>query len=112
MWAELQKSFKNALLECDNAAASSVLGDGLAPDDRLAIYRHHVFDTLTDTLKCAYPVVCRLVDERFFAHAADQFIRQHPPAGLVCSSTEHHSLSFSATFPRVVSLSIYPMSRD
>ena len=81
MWAELQKSFKNALLECDNAASSSVLGDGLAPDDRLAIYRHHVFDTLTDTLKCAYPVVCRLVDERFFAHAAEQFIRQHPPAG-------------------------------
>jgi hypothetical protein len=81
MLGELQRSFKNALLQGDQSAPGNVLGDGLAPTDRLAIYRHHVFDTLTEVLKAAYPVVCRLVDERFFAYAANQYIRQHPPTG-------------------------------
>jgi hypothetical protein len=70
-----------ALLHDDHGVASTVLGDGLAPKARLAIYRHHVFVTLTEVLKAAYPVVCRLVDERFFAYAADQYIRQQPPTG-------------------------------
>ena len=36
--------------------------------------------TLTDVLMSAYPVVCRLVDPRFFAYAADRYIREHLPA--------------------------------
>jgi hypothetical protein len=81
MLGELQTLFKSALLQDDHGVASAVLGDGLAPEARLAIYRHHVFTTLTEVLKAAYPVVCRLVDERFFAYAADQYIRQQPPTG-------------------------------
>lgn len=74
--------FGRALLgEDEQSAAAHVLGDGLAPESRLAIYRHHVFTTLTAVLKSAYPVVCRLVDERFFGYAADQYIRSHPPDG-------------------------------
>jgi hypothetical protein len=78
---ELQTLFKSALLQHDHSVVSTVLGDDLAPDARLAIYRHHVFTTLTEILKAAYPVVCRLVDERFFAYAANQYIRQQPPTG-------------------------------
>ena len=81
MLDELQTLFKSALLQDDHRVASTVLGDGLEPDARLAIYRHHVFTTLTEVLKAAYPVVCRLVDERFFAYAANQYIRQQPPTG-------------------------------
>jgi hypothetical protein len=81
MLGELQALFKSALLQHDHRVASTVLGGGLAPDARLAIYRHHVFTTLTEVLKAAYPVVCRLVDERFFAYAAHQYIRQQPPTG-------------------------------
>jgi Putative DNA-binding domain len=32
-------------------------------------------------LEAAYPVVTRLLHQRFFAYAADQYIRAHPPAG-------------------------------
>ena len=57
-----------------------VSGDGLAPEARLQIYGHHVFITLTAVLKATYPVVCRLVDERFFDYAADRYISARPPA--------------------------------
>jgi hypothetical protein len=81
MLSELQALFTNALLQDDDTVAGAILGDGLAPEARAAIYRHHVFTTLTDVLRAAYPVVCRLVDERFFAYAAAQYIRQQPPTG-------------------------------
>jgi hypothetical protein len=79
---EVQNLFKEALLgEPTSVLADLVEGDGLDPRARLAVYRHHVFTTLTATLEAAFPVVCRLVDRRFFAYVADAFIRQHPPAG-------------------------------
>jgi hypothetical protein len=81
MLSELQVLFTNALLQDDDTVAGAIQGDGLAPEARAAIYRHHVLTTLTEVLKAAYPVVCRLVDERFFAYAAAQYIRQQPPTG-------------------------------
>jgi Putative DNA-binding domain len=80
--AEIQAAFARALLQDQvEPAATMVAGDGLEPAARLQIYRHHVFTTLTATLASTYPVICRLVDERFFGYAADQYIRAHPPAG-------------------------------
>ena len=77
---ETQAAFRAALLGDDpSAAAIDIRGDGLPPAARLAIYRHHVGETLTGLLKDVYPVVCRLVDARFFAYAADRFIAAHPP---------------------------------
>jgi hypothetical protein len=81
MLSELQAVFTNALLQDDDTVVGAIQGDGLAPEARTAIYRHHVFTTLTEVLKAAYPIVCRLVDERFFAYAAAQYIRQQPPTG-------------------------------
>jgi len=80
--SEIQAAFGRALLGGDEApAATMVAGDGLSPAARIEIYRHHVFTTLTAALASTYPVVCRLVDERFFGYAADAYIRRHPPAG-------------------------------
>ena len=78
----LQRVFKDGLLADDEEAVlAHIAGDGLDPRARLATYRHHVLTTLTATLESAFPVVCQLVDKRFFAYAADAFIRQHPPVG-------------------------------
>ena len=78
---DLQRVFKDGLLADDEESVlAHIAGDGLDPRARLAIYRHHVLTTLTATLESAFPVVCQLVDKRFFAYAADAFIRQHPPA--------------------------------
>jgi hypothetical protein len=80
--AELQSALRAAML-CghDPAAAAAVVPDGLAPQARLAIYRHHVRTSLTAVLRDSFPVVRRLVGEAFFGYAADHFIRHEPPAG-------------------------------
>src|SRR5499433_672290 len=78
---EIQDLFREALLgEPEPKLVDLVERDGLDPRARLAVYRHHVFITLTGALEAAFPVVCKLVDRRFFAYVADAFIRQHPPA--------------------------------
>jgi hypothetical protein len=79
---ELQAGFAAALLgEDERAAAATVRADTLGASARLAIYRHHVFTSLTAVLESTYPVVARLVDPRFFHYAAHQYICEHPPAG-------------------------------
>jgi len=83
----------------DEAATAGVVADGLTAGARLAIYRHHVFATLTDVLKSAYPVVCRLVDERFFGYAANQYIRRHPPVGPCLFEYGATFAEFLAAFP-------------
>jgi hypothetical protein len=94
---ELQASFGRALLAGDEAGIDAELedaiaADGLSPRARVAIYRHHVLDSLTDVLEAAYPVVTRLVHERFFAYAASQYLGAHPPAGPCLSE-------YGASFP-------------
>jgi hypothetical protein len=98
-WSELQASFTRALLQDDAAVAGAVLGDGLVPEARVALYRHHVLTTLTEVLKVAYPVVCRLLDGRFFAYAADCYIRQQPPTGPCLFEYGASLPRFLAAFP-------------
>jgi hypothetical protein len=79
---ELQRDFGDALLGGQGARVTAEIVDDVVPAEaRLAIYRHHVLTTLTEALRSVYPVVCRLVDERFFAYVADRFVRRHPPSG-------------------------------
>jgi hypothetical protein len=96
---ELQGAVGRALLGDDGAAAAAIAEDGLTAAARLGIYRHHVFATLTATLRATFPVVCRLVDERFFAYAADRYIRQDPPAGPCLFEYGATFAAFLAAFP-------------
>lgn len=97
---ELQLAFKDGLLGGDGEAAlAQIEGDGLDPRARLAVYRHHILTTLTAALEAAYPVVCRLVDRRFFAYAADAFIGQHPPTGPCLAEYGAAFPDFLAGFP-------------
>jgi len=90
---ELQRDVRRALLgRGDDPAAAAVVEGGLTAPARLGIYRHHVLTTLTAALQATFPVVCRLVDERFFAYAADRYIRRDPPAGPCL-------FEYGATFP-------------
>jgi hypothetical protein len=77
---ELQRQFRRAVLGGDTAAlAAAIPGDGLDPAARLRIYRNHAFATLGAVLEGTFPVVCRLVDKRFFAYAAHEYLRERPP---------------------------------
>jgi len=97
---EFASRFGQSLLgEPEEALLGLIAGDGLAPATRLQIYRSHVFLTLTDALAATFPVVCRLVDRRFFGYAADQYIRTHPPATPCLSDYGESFADFLATFP-------------
>ena len=90
---EVQADFAAAVLgEDTRAVAGLIVPDGLPPAARLQVYRNHVFSSLTEVLETTYPVVCRLVDRRFFGFAADRYIRRHPPAGPCL-------FEYGATFP-------------
>jgi hypothetical protein len=97
---DLQAFFREAILGGDALpAAHAIAGDGLQPEARLGLYRHHVFTTLTAALRATFPVVCRLVDARFFAYAADSFIRRHPPSGPCLIEYGAAFPEFLASFP-------------
>jgi hypothetical protein len=106
---ELEHDFAAALLsDADGAVVAEILDDGLTPAARLAIYRHHIFITLTQALQTTFPVVVRLVDERFFAYAVDRFIREHPPAGPCLFEYGGALPDFLATFPACRHLEYLP----
>jgi hypothetical protein len=97
---EVQARFAEALLGDDAAGiAGEVVADGLAPAARVAVYRHHVRTSLGAALRATYPVVCRLVDARFFAFAADEYVRAHPPSGPCLFEYGGSFPDFLASFP-------------
>jgi hypothetical protein len=97
---ELQARFAASLLGEDaTGVAGAIAADGLAPAARVQVYRNHVLTSLTEALEATYPVVCRLVDRRFFGFAADSYIRQRPPSNPCL-------FEYGATFPQF--LEIFP----
>lgn len=100
---DLQAAVRAAMLAGDErAAVAAVRPEGLGAAARLAVYRHHVFTSLTTALESTYPVVARLVDPRFLRYAADRYIRAQPPAGPCL-------FEFGASFPDF--LAAFPGSR-
>lgn len=97
---ELQAAMRQALLDGEERVlARAVEPDGLAPQARVAVYRHHVFTSLTAALEATYPVVRRLVDPRFFAFAAHAFVAARPPAGPCLTEYGADLAEFLASFP-------------
>jgi hypothetical protein len=77
---DLQGAMAASVLQgADAPLAPIVRADGIAVDGRLQVYRNNTFSSLTAVLKDTFPVVCRLVDERFFGYAAQEYIRTCPP---------------------------------
>jgi hypothetical protein len=100
---DLQTALRRALLEEDfdsSYALGAEIADGdFSARERLAVYRNNIFASLTDALRETFPVICRLVDERFFSYAAHEFIASHPPKRP--SLTEYGGAfpDFLASFP-------------
>jgi hypothetical protein len=106
---ELQAEFRRALLEGDDAAiAAAIRDDGIAAAERLAVYRNNVLTSLTAVLRDTFPATCRLVDERFFAYAADAFIRCHLPERACLADYGERFADFLASFPPCRALAYLP----
>jgi hypothetical protein len=106
---ELQAQFRRALLaDAPAEIVHALRADGLPPAARLDIYRNSVFASLTSVLMDSFPVVCRLVDERFFRFAADAFIRAHPPEKPCLSAYGDRFPDFLAAFSPCRDLAYLP----
>jgi hypothetical protein len=88
----------------ERGVTPEVADDGLSAAARLAVYRHHVLASLTAALEATFPVVCRLVDRRFFGWLADQYVRERPPAGPCLFEYGADLADFIAAFPACKSL--------
>jgi hypothetical protein len=102
---DLQRAMGQAVLGQDEGSiASAILGDGPDPAQRLAIYRNHYNTSLTEALKATFPVACRVLDPRFFAYAASEFIKQSPPRRACLFDYGEDFPDFLAAFPPCVHL--------
>lgn len=77
---ELQHAVRRSILEHDDGEAiRHIVGAGIAPQDRLSVYRNTFTQTLVRALRLSYPAVDRLVGAEFFDAAARDFIVKQPP---------------------------------
>ena len=80
MLRDLQRAFVQGALR--NSAAASVcaqiIGGGIAPERRLAIYRNNAVEGFLKTLQATYPVLVRLAGENWFRQVARQYMQRHP----------------------------------
>jgi hypothetical protein len=107
--AELQRRFHAALREeGDRGVEEHIQADALAPAQRLQIYRNTARLLLTEALKANFPASCRIADERFFAYAASEFIRRHPPRQPRLAEYGAELPAFLAGFPPASSLPWLP----
>lgn len=100
---DLQHLFGQALLTDDETALSAIESEvatgARTTRERIAVYRNNVLASLTDALRETFPVVLRLVGERFFAFTAREFIAAHPPLRPTLSDYGETLPDFLATFP-------------
>ena len=77
---DVQHAMRRSLLQDAGSDASAHIVDaGLAPRQRLSIYRNTIVGALTNALRLSFPAVHRLVGADFFEGAAQIFAREHPP---------------------------------
>jgi hypothetical protein len=98
--AALQAAMSEAIFSGDVSALAGELTAGCADARRrFGIFRNNTFLSLTAHLKTVFPMTARLADERFFAYAAHQFIRAHPPRDPRLSAYGLGFDRFLAVFP-------------
>ena len=106
---EVERAMRRSLVEHDDEeAAAYILADGLAPSERLDIYRNTSIGALTTALRLSYPVIYRLVGADFFDRATRIFIEKEPPHGAYLDEYGAGFAEFLAQFPPAASLVYLP----
>ncbi|SDC87512.1 Putative DNA-binding domain-containing protein [Paraburkholderia lycopersici] len=94
--SERQRIFAAALLDPALPVPDGLVGpDALPGTKRFGVYRNNVVVGLIESLRAAFPVVCRLVGDEFFTAMARAYVVFEPPSTPVM-------LAYGATFPDFV----------
>ena len=75
---DVQHALRRSLQDAHANADAHIVGAGLAPRQRLNIYRNTMLGTLSNALRLSFPAVHALVGADFFEGAAQIFVRQQP----------------------------------
>ncbi|MEP7056592.1 MAG: DNA-binding domain-containing protein [Caldimonas sp.] len=106
---ELQQSFGRSMVAGDEVAASTwIVGAGLAPRERVGIYRNTFLSTVTRALRLTFPAVHRLVGADFFEGAAQIFTLECPPRGADLNAYGEDFASFLERFAPASALAYLP----
>ena len=109
MLLEVQHAMRESLLNHqDDNLRAHIVADGLAPAERLDIYRNTLASVLTTALRLSYPAVQRLVGDDFFEGAAQIFISGEPPRSACLDDYGAGFASFLAGFKPAQSLDYLP----
>ena len=104
-----QSDFSKALLDNEQPTPEGLLDPkGRPAGKRFDVYRNNVVLSLSDALSDAYPVVQKLVGDKFFQAMAGVFARQHPPKSPILSQFAPEFPDFLAAFPPVAKLTYLP----
>ncbi len=79
MLLEIQRAFRATVISQDDVVAAQVRAACGSVENRIAIYRNTVQQSLIDILATAFPATQRIVGPRFFAALARDFVVHHPP---------------------------------
>ncbi len=83
-WRDTQQVFAGALRDAVREVPEAVgPRDPVVPTARFNVYRNNSAVSLTEAVADNYPVVCELVDEKFFTAMARTFVADHLPASPV-----------------------------
>ncbi len=79
---EVQSAFARGVLDpaLIGGIASGIMGDGIAPERRLGVYRNNVLVSLRGVLEGRFPATRQRLGAERFAALALAFIRAEPPA--------------------------------
>ncbi len=109
MLAEMQRSFRRAVLTGELAEAAAFLADGPLPPERcVAVHRNTVQASLTSVLAAAYPALERLLTPENFKLLARAFVAAHPPRRAHLSSYGAEMADFLAVFPHTSGYAFLP----
>jgi len=76
---ELQGELRRALFGGADRLGEAIRANGLAPQQRLAVYRNNSLASLGEALRDTYPVVNRLVGKECFDGLARRYVPLDPP---------------------------------
>ncbi|MGR9086505.1 MAG: HvfC/BufC N-terminal domain-containing protein [Gammaproteobacteria bacterium] len=107
---ELQRSFSAFVWGAEKAMVAGVLQNGLATEQRLAIYRNNTRLGLTEALRSVYPVIDSLVGKDFFDRLCHSYIRRHPPQSACLLTYGDRFPEFLEAYPPVAALPYLPDS--
>jgi hypothetical protein len=94
--SDLQRDFAAAILTAKEAVPAPLTRkSGGTPDRRFGIYRNNVYASLIDVVQDRFPVVARLVGDKFFRAMARLYVEKEPPRSAVL-------LRYGESFPAFV----------